>query len=363
MPSPDTIVLPEVSTIEIRLDQVQTIINSMVLLVRSDELSGLNPWIYETAGALTPEQKATHDLVVIGFHYTILPTRFWVDFPAYLEGLENSDPLFLRNKVLDFYLEYACCQEAEQSYEATRESLLEDVDFFLEYLRSKFGVDQVFPEIETRAFELLKAPEKMQQTVVNHLRFMWETYYREEWDRIKPMLSDAVLAFQKIDFSTMERVEAASYIIGRDIGEDFSEKFQGTPAQLVFVPSAHNGPYLGKFHYKNIQGVIFGARLPKDTEVDAPDLSRNEITIRLSALADDLRLHILKLVADEGELRSQDIMDRLDLSQSAASRHLTQLSATGYLNERRCSGSKCYSLNSDRIQDTLRAVAGFLLSE
>ena len=45
-------------------------------------------------------------------------------------------------------------------------------------------------------------------------------------------------------------------------------------------------------------------------------------------------------------------MQGLDLSQSAASRHLKQLSATGYLLERRFSGAKCYKLNPQRIRDT-----------
>jgi DNA-binding MarR family transcriptional regulator len=56
-------------------------------------------------------------------------------------------------------------------------------------------------------------------------------------------------------------------------------------------------------------------------------------------------------------------MDQLELSQSAVSRHLKQLSATGYLNERRCEGAKCYKLNPERIEDTLSAIAAFLLSK
>jgi DNA-binding transcriptional ArsR family regulator len=107
--------------------------------------------------------------------------------------------------------------------------------------------------------------------------------------------------------------------------------------------------------------IVFGARLPEGADLHAPDLSRAEILVRLSALADDNRLSILKLVADEGELRSQDIINRLDLSQSAASRHLTQLSATGYLIERRCNGAKCYNINTDRLENTLRAVSTFLI--
>jgi DNA-binding transcriptional ArsR family regulator len=107
--------------------------------------------------------------------------------------------------------------------------------------------------------------------------------------------------------------------------------------------------------------VLFGARVPEGAQIHAPDLSRAEILVRLNALADDTRLRILKLISEGGELRSQEIMTRLELSQSAASRHLTQLSATGYLDERRCEGAKCYALNPRRIKDTLRAISAFLL--
>ena len=69
-----------------------------------------------------------------------------------------------------------------------------------------------------------------------------------------------------------------------------------------------------------------------------------------------------RMISDQGEQRSQDIMQSLDLSQSAASRHLKQLSATGYLFERRFRGAKYYKLNSERIQNTLEAISTFLLS-
>jgi DNA-binding transcriptional ArsR family regulator len=351
-----------VTTVEIRLDPVQTFINSMFLVVRSEELSGLNPWVYETAAALTPEQMADQYLVMLGLHYAVLPNRYWKDVPAYLDGMERTDPEGLRDQLLDFYLDFSCCKSGEE-IPATRESLLEDIDFFLDYLRNKFGEENVVPEVESRAFELLKDPPALRATIASHLRWMWEEFFQAEWERVKPMLEDAVLAFEEIDFSQMEKKEAANYITGREIGQEFWEMINQDAAQLIFVPSAHNGPYLGGFHYKNAQGIIFGARLPKDTEMLAPDLSRNEITIRLSALADDIRLNILKTIAEQGELRSQEIIDRLDLSQSAASRHLKQLSATGYLIERRCSGAKCYSLNQERVQDTMRAVEAFLLCD
>ncbi len=189
----------------------------------------------------------------------------------------------------------------------------------------------------------------MQQVIVSHLRFLWQEFYQAECERVTPMLTDAVMAFKEIDLSNMSREEIAKYITGQDLNQEYWNLNSEEISQLFFVPSVHVGPYLGKFQYKNALGVIFGARLPTDTKIHAPDLSRNEITIRLSALADDVRLHILKLIAEEGELRSQEIIERLDLSQSAASRHLKQLSATGYLIERRCSGVKCYVLNGERV--------------
>ncbi len=363
MSKPESVVMPGETTVDVRIDSVQAIIQSLVLMVRSEELSGLSPWIYETVNALTPEQKATHKLVVIGFHYAVIPSRLWKDFPTYLAHLENSDPYTLRDNVLDFYLSYEPCGKAGKQIEATRESLLADADFFLEYLGTRFGEDLVDPEIEVKAHQLLNDPGQMQQVIVSHLKFMWKEFYQAEWERITPMLIDTVMAFEEINFSSMSREEAAKYITGKDFNEENWDLNSEEINQLVFVPSTHTGPYLGRFRYKNTLGVIFGARLPKDTKVHAPDLSRNEITIRLSALADDVRLHILKLIAEEGELRSQVIMERLELSQSAASRHLKQLSATGYLIERRCSGAKCYALNGERIQDTLKAVSAFLLCD
>lgn len=362
MPDPNVIIMPDTAEIKVQLVPVQTQINSLVLIARSKDLSGLSSWIYDTYNTLTPKQKETHHLVVIGLHFAIIPTRSWNDFPTYLKHLESCSPTYLRDKVLDAYLTLKSCQPVPDNYKTMdKQSLLDDLNLFLDYLRTRFGEEYVFEDIETKAHVLLNDPAKMQNLIVSHLRYMWDQHLSEEWERITPMLQDAVTAFEKTDFHKMSRLEAAKYITGQEL----KDKNWGINAeeveQIRFVPSAHTGPYLGKFHNKNMIGIIFGARLPDDAVFHAPDLSRTEITVRLNALADEVRLHILKLTAQEGELRSQEIMQKIQLSQSAASRHLKQLSATGYLNERRCSGAKCYSFNAERVEDTLQAVSAFLL--
>jgi DNA-binding transcriptional ArsR family regulator len=362
MPNPNAVVLPQQARITVRLDQVQHFIHSLVLISRNEALSGLDPWIYETAGALSSEERETHQLVMIGLHYAVLPRRDWEDVPAYLDHLEDVPAEQLRDRVLDTYLSYgAKIADGEDLLDGDRESLLGDVEYFLAFLVQRFGEALVEEPLERRAHALLVDPDRLQEVVLNHLRMMWEDHFQAEWDRIQPMLTEAVEVFAGREYDRMTRREAAEYITGQALEGDKWDLDSEQYGQLVFVPSGHTGPYKGRFEYKNALGVMFGARLPRDAKVEAPSLSRNEIVVRLGALADDTRLQILKLVAEEGELRSGEIMEAVGLSQSAASRHLKQLSASGYLAERRCSNAKCYRLNGEYLKDTLAAVSGFLL--
>jgi ArsR family transcriptional regulator len=173
------------------------------------------------------------------------------------------------------------------------------------------------------------------------------------------MLQASAEAFQQVDLSGLDNLEAVEKVTGQSM-EDCTNTALEKAARIIFVPSTHVGPYMGMFKSNGTLWLLFGARLPEGSGVISPDLSRAEILVRLGALADDSRLRILKLIAEQGEQSSKDIMTRLNLSQSAASRHLKQLSATGYIAERRCEGAKCFTLNSDRVETTLRAVAAYL---
>jgi DNA-binding transcriptional ArsR family regulator len=127
------------------------------------------------------------------------------------------------------------------------------------------------------------------------------------------------------------------------------------------MPNPHIGPYVTRMYCDNNVLLVFGARQPEDASVRIPELDRADIVARMSALADDTRLRILQMIAEGGELRSQDVMEEVGLSQPSVSRYLTQLTVTGYLQERRVNGSKAYALNRDRIEKTLKAVHKFLL--
>ncbi|MDX1413518.1 MAG: metalloregulator ArsR/SmtB family transcription factor [Candidatus Promineifilaceae bacterium] len=357
-----TIIDPQTNIIEVALEPANNALHSLMLLIKAEKLTGLDPWVGRTIAALSATEYQTHRLVMLGLHYAVYPERSWSSFPAYLSHLENADPIYLRDRMLDMYLNMPC-QGVETAQYETMEDVLRSAEDYLTFLTNRFGSELVDEELEKQAYTYAVNPTALKLLVVSHLRSMWEQHLAAEWSRVKPMLQASVEAFQAIDLNGMQRIEAAEFVTGHSLSGKSWAKWLEKAERVVFMPSAHVGPYFGQFKQGETLGLVFGARLPEGTNITAPDLSRQEIVVRLSALADDTRLRILRLVFEHGEHSSQDIMHELDLSQSATSRHLKQLSANGYLIERRCEGAKCYSLNEERIHDTLRAIALFLTGE
>jgi len=367
IPQQEFIVAPPTARVSVEPQPVHNAIHSLLLLARVEHLSGLGDWVVQTAAEMTQAEHERHRLVMIGFHYAVLPRQAWNAFPAYLVHLEAMEAEVLRDKLLGSYARISRRADAETGHTVVQDpgpfsadEILVSEEAFLAFLRARFDEKHVDEVLERKAYSYLLDPPALQDVIVTHLRYMWETYLVAEMARVDPLLRDAVEAFQQVDLAGMDRLQAAEFVTGQPLVESWICTKLEEAERLIFVPSAHVGPYLGTFRLGDALGIIFGARLPEGIQFHAPDLSRAEIVVRLNALADDTRLHILKVIAMEGELRSQDIMERLDLSQSAASRHLKQLSATGYLNERRCGGAKCYRLSPERVEDTLQAVAQFL---
>jgi DNA-binding transcriptional ArsR family regulator len=363
MPAPDQdlILSPVRSSIDVGLEPVFNATHSLALLAKSKHIAELGGWVEDTVLAMSALERQRHRLVMIGFFYAVQPEQSWPSFPAYLDHLTAMPPARLRDKLMNAYYNLPCFQDTvEPQGEMDLDAILRSADSFLDFLRQRFSDAHLDPEVETHAYAYLVDPPSMHKMITTHLRHMWDTYLSAEWSRVEPMLRDAVLAFEQSDLEHMDRLEALRFVTGQTVDEDHWRPILAKNKPLVFIPSAHVGSFLAKVRLGDALGVIFGARLPEGVSFDAPDLNRAEILTRLGALADDTRLRILRLIADEGEKRSQEIMNRLELSQSATSRHLSQLSASGYLQTRRCEGANCYQINGRRIEDTLHTLSLFL---
>ncbi|NWG17175.1 MAG: winged helix-turn-helix transcriptional regulator [Chloroflexi bacterium] len=360
----DLILAPPTSriTVSIALEPVYNALNSLMLVASPEWRSGFGEWVMKTAAELPPDLARTHWVVFEAFFAAIEPEQNWPSFADYVDDLAMQDAAAMRDRAIGWMGR----KELEGISVPDLNTLVNDKAAFLGVIEAiyakKHNEKDPLYDFEANkqryadAHDLLQDPPALKALIVNHLRTMWNDWFAPEWARVLPMLQESVEAFRQLDYSRMTALEAVRTVTGRD----FTGIWEEWANQLIFVPSAHIGPYVTRFDGEGVTRLIFGARQPEGARVSSPSLSRSELLVRLSALADDTRLQILELLTQHDELCAQDVIEMLNLSQSAASRHLRQLTATGYLIERRREVAKCYSLNPRRVDDTLHALKRFL---
>ncbi|MBC8100454.1 MAG: winged helix-turn-helix transcriptional regulator [Armatimonadetes bacterium] len=358
----DYIYAPPTIHVSFSLEPAFNLIESLGLLNGTEDLSGLDAWIYETHKAMSPELRRMNKLVFDAAYHAVFPPIGLPDELSYIRWLESQDALAMRDKAIAWIQTYSEAGVVIPPHT----DLLADVEAYLGVLeqmiilkRAEKGYVPFDADLYRTFHRLLNDPEALKQTIISHTQLMWHTLLKPEWERKLPILQAAAAAFEQMSYRNLTPIAAVRAITGRDIS-GLAWAWQQTE-QIVFIPSPHIGPYLNREDSADgkIAQVLFGVRLPEGSRLGSADLNRSELNVRLSALADDTRLRILELVATQGELYAQDIMTQLDLSQSATSRNLRQLTATGYLIERRRETAKCYSLNRERIDDTMRALTWF----
>jgi len=351
----------------VRLEPALNAFGSMILVAKGEDEPGFHEWVTKTRSQMSSEERFRHKLVMIGFHYAILPQVPGMTFEEYLEDLESTPPSKFRDSLLKAYAE-TCHREdlKDQNQPVDWDEVLSSAKSYVEFLRQRFGDDGVDEEVETRAHEYVIDPAALKQLVTGHVRWFWKNHLQAEWNRVRPMLEESARAFNQVDYGDMSRMEIMEFVTGKDVSSEAKwESKWGKEVlkadELIFVPNAHIGPYMRADNIQDTFYIYFGAHLPEGSDIRVPELDRAEIVSRISALADDTRLQILRMIAEQGEMRSQEIMEAINLSQPSVSRYLSQLTAAGYLQERRANGAKAYILNRDRIEKTLQAVRAFLL--
>jgi len=336
---------------------------SMLLISKGEDEPGIHEWVTKTRQQLSSEERFRHKLVIIGFHHTIIPQTSGMTFEAYLDDLESTTPSEFRDRLLKAYSEICLTEVAkkDQNQAVDWDEVLSSAQNYVEFLRFRFGDELVDEEVETRAYQYVIDPAALKQLVTGHIRWFWKNYLQAEWTRVRPMLEESAKAFNQIDVGQMTRAELVEFVTGKEIIESKWGNELLNAKGLIFIPNPHIGPYIRGAKVQDNFYLYFGAHLPEGSDIRVPELDRAEIVSRISALADDTRLQILQLIAERGEMRSQEIMEVINLSQPSVSRYVSQLTAAGFLQERRANGAKAYILNEDRIEKTLKAVSAFLL--
>jgi len=356
----------EKTRIENSLVMIEPAINafgSMLLISKGEDDPGIHEWVTKTRAQMSSEERFRHKLVTIGFHYSILPDMTGGTFETYLARLDATPPSEFRERLLEAYSKICMTEEAQKDklQPVDWDEVLLSAENYVEFLKYRFGEELTDEEIETRAYQYVIDPAALKQLVTGHIRWFWKNHLQAEWTRVRPMLEESAKAFNQIDVSDMTRLETILFVTGKEYNEAKWGDELDKANNLIFIPNAHLGPYIRHAKIQDNFYLYFGAHLPEGSDIRVPELDRAEIVARLSALADNTRLSILQMIAENGKMRSQEIMEAINLSQPSVSRYLSQLTATGYLQERRENGAKVYMLNNERIEKTLKAVSAFLL--
>ncbi|MEE4194445.1 MAG: helix-turn-helix domain-containing protein [Anaerolineae bacterium] len=313
-------------------------------------------WISKTREQLSDSQLALNKEVCWPAA-TLLRGQSWESFPAWLEDLDTRDPVDLAMYDLNNLLDRISVYTSEFNKHKA-EDLYQDKDLYslvvktiYQYTHWEFHQKEVLAEHHT-----LTHPELMEgrkRNILSHFTMMWEDYFSSEWNHNLGLLEDTLAAYHSIDIMGLSDIEVLTKITGS--AEKPLKAWLGwlpLVKEVICFPNPHLFSYSLVID-RTRESVFTGlsTHISKSISVQPPLLSRSIIKVRLNALADDTRLQIIELLVAEPGLNAKEIKDKLGLSQSAASRHINQLTGSGFLCSKRIEGANQFTIAPDVINE------------
>ncbi len=353
----DTLQLSLPSKVIIDIAPALNALNSFTTVAEAEESPGISTWSTQIRKKLSATELDTHYLLahwigIDALSNVIDHTAALSSFAAYLELLNELDPLRFRDDILYWLV---ACPSCRLNYKQMR--TVDNPKMLLISWESFWGffgheqADEAKIEMGRRVFELLHAPEKLHDLIKDYLFFFWDTYLEEEWDRNLSRLKKAEDHYRHINISGMSHFEIIEQITQRNLRGAFRPEILQQYSILRFIPSPHTGPYILKSGNQDELQIAFGAYRYSDMGQRPTSLDNKLVVEQMKALADGTRLEIINMLRSEKELGTPEIIDRLKLSKSTASRHLRQLYATGIIEARVDEDglSKYYRVNPDAV--------------
>ena len=344
--------------VQVALEPVYNTLMSMSLLHIANRVADLDPWLVQTAADMTTEQLHTNRLVFEGLGEALVMEDRPPSFDEYLTTLAEYSPSTLRDQVLTRLMhQEITTQTAEPAPDATQ--LLADADLFVRHVARVYAADSIDEQLGREVHVLLNDPPSLQRTVVEHLRTLWTTKFQQNWQRNRGVLECLIEFLDKRTWPADTAAAAITAFLNRDLPASIAPQLEGVQ-RVVFVLSPHAGPLASRFDSATTIWVFVRGRV-EDLPMRTVPIKRVEVLGPLTALADDTRLRILELLARKDNLRAQEIIEQVALSQSNTSRHLKQLVGAGFIVEQKDEGAnKSYRLNPARIAWLGRALVEVL---
>jgi DNA-binding MarR family transcriptional regulator len=299
-------------------------LNSLSLLHAVEEFPAVDEWVRRTAAALSVPQIKLNRVLFDELGEVLVVGEPDQNFPSYLAALASQRTDDLRARILT---------ENASNGDAAR--------------------------LSDEAAALLSNPVRLRETIVAHLRELWERYLEPEWASAERKLN--------LNLSYLVRSTPGSGVPPEAIMANLQRYIAGTSGHraesqaIVFVPSPHTGRYTTSLQAGSSLYLFFDAALHMELLMRNTRVSQAELVGRLSALAEPARLHVLAALAQHDDVTLQDLMDQLETSQPNVSRYLKSLRP--FLEERRDrDGRKRYRLVTAQLDLTLNALRQAVLA-
>jgi DNA-binding transcriptional ArsR family regulator len=335
----DNLYTPLPSQVIVDIAPVYNALHSLVSVADARQSPGIGAWPVQTREALSQGEWEQHRLIASWIGVEALSNvadtpQALTSFPAFIQTLADREPTALRDALL-YWMVTCPSRRLLYTFVSPRvddpASLLESEQAFFS-LHDVENKSEEDIEILRQVYSYIRDPLALQALVSGYLDHFWQKYLKTEWKRMLPELERAVAGSQNIDTSGMSHFEVIETITRRNLRGTYRAEVLNDYTVLRFIPSLHCGPYILRFSDGQELRMIFNAQhlLARGSE----DVDHARVVDRMKALTDETRLEIIQLLKKHGELGTQEIIDALNLSKSAASRHLRQLYANNIVDIR-----------------------------
>ena len=345
----------------------------LALLGEAPRYEGLDQKVYVTHAELSRGLREDIELVFLPLGDPLIRTRLCLDSPAFddftsfIGWLAQWDAEHVKRSVGAFLRELgaAACSEESPNGGPPAAPDLGDEEAVRAFLKGvpdpwcmKIREDEATFE---QTIRLLRDPVELKARLVFVLTQFWDAHGRTVYEACSPVVARSLQHHRQREYAGTA-TEVYHEVTGKQPASEESQRKFANASRLIFVPSCYSGAYatfsclIGD---ESTLFVVYNCRSSGASAEGQPEIVR-DVFPPLKALADETRLQIVLLLQGE-ELYAQQIVDRLDLSQSSISRHLSLLVAGRVLSVRREDGRKFYRIDEpsmDRLIERLETLSG-----
>ena len=344
--------------VEFKRSLLQSLVLDLSFVSLAEDYEGFDQWVYSTRAAMANDLRQDIDRLLIStfgnkllLHLAHTAPDSIDNVPGIIRWLGTIDAEWIHDCNVSTLRKLATY--AKSNIPEISRDLLDD-EVKLRRVLENLQKASIIPDFDLGPLvAALRNAEEMKAQIVYVLTRFWDRHAESEYARCAPLETRSVEHFQRSTFSGTAKAIFAD-VTGRDYPLEHVPETNQTN-RMIFVPSCHCGPYVSVLDLEKDGSTLvisYNCRPTAGIEHQT-GLPIEEVFPPLKALSDESRLQILSIVSSQ-ELYAQQIVDRMNLSQSAVSRHLRLMVACGVLRERKHEGMKFYTVNDEILGGLIR---------